>query len=528
MLDVTKLVHFSNEEEERNRQLAEHPYTAFARRQRQRQWDDPYRPVYHFTAPEGPMNDPNGLCYWQGRWHLFYQAFPPEAPIHWGHAVSEDLLHWQDLPYALHPDREEACWSGATLVEEDRVIAIFFGNGYGNIVAVSSDPLLLNWEKVGSIRNQEGEPYDVYDPCIWKQGEYYYSLSGRAIPGIGSHSVRVEYLFRSTDLVAWEYLHPLMQGGYDSLPGDDGACPYFWPIGEEKYILLHFSHISGAKYVLGTYDTRNQTFTGSRGGSFNTAGINCSSYGGVHAPSAAPDGHGNVVAVFHSVEGCRQELGGCYQVLGMPRLLSVYGAYGDELAERPAPDLNGLRGACISLENMALPAGQEVVLPGFSGNVMELQLEIAPADTLPTIDVAVLRSADGAEATHIRCYRQRGCRNWDHFEECGGWVGKSFDTVIALDNTESSLSPYAISRAPDMRSVFLSPEESLRLQIFVDKSIVEVFVNDRLCLATRAYPTKADSLGVSVRAKECDSTLLRAQLWDYSGKRIIGDGEDLQ
>ena len=260
MTDITKPMRFSDDPQELLCQLREHPYTQFACRQRQQQWQDPYRPIYHFTSPEGPMNDPNGLCYWQGKWHLFYQAFPPETPIHWGHAVSDDLLHWRDLPYALHPDMEQACWSGATLVEEDRVIAIFYGQGYGNIVAVSSDPLLLNWEKVGSIINKEGEPYDVYDPCIWKQGDYYYSISGRALPGIGSHSVRAQFLFRSRDLAEWEYMHTLTEGGYNALPGDDGACPYFWPISKDKHLLLHFSHISGAKYMLGRYDTQNQKY----------------------------------------------------------------------------------------------------------------------------------------------------------------------------------------------------------------------------------------------------------------------------
>ena len=53
---------------------------------------DPYRPLYHFVSPEGGLNDPNGLCFWQGQWHLFYQAFPPANPRpHWGHAVSDDL-----------------------------------------------------------------------------------------------------------------------------------------------------------------------------------------------------------------------------------------------------------------------------------------------------------------------------------------------------------------------------------------------------------------------------------------------------
>ena len=90
------------------------------------------------------MNDPNGLCFWQGRWHLFYQGYPPEDPRqHWGHAVSDDLIHWRDLPYAIYPNPEYQCFSGSTLVEEDRVIAIYHGTRVGNMVAVSDDPLLL-------------------------------------------------------------------------------------------------------------------------------------------------------------------------------------------------------------------------------------------------------------------------------------------------------------------------------------------------------------------------------------------------
>ena len=93
---------------------------------RQRLAADRYRPAYHFVSPESQLNDPNGLCFWRGRWHLFYQAYPPdEFPDpkdiakrrqHWGHAVSDDLVHWRDLPYAIYPGVERmffraALWS---------------------------------------------------------------------------------------------------------------------------------------------------------------------------------------------------------------------------------------------------------------------------------------------------------------------------------------------------------------------------------------------------------------------------------
>ncbi len=519
MQSPTKYTTFTEHYED---ELAAHPYTSYARQQRQAGLSDPYRPVYHFSAPEGPMNDPNGLCFWRGRWHLFYQAFPPHAPIHWGHAVSDDLLHWTDLPYALCPDIEEACWSGSTLAEENRVVALYYGKGSGNIAAVSHDPMLLNWEKIGLIRDETDKPYEVYDPCIWKQGEYYYSLSGRAIPHACTPDCeRVEYLFRSKDLISWEYVHPFEKGGYGCAPGDDGACPYFWPIGDSKYILLYYSHMSGERYLIGEYDTEKQLLRHTNGGAFQSE-LNSSFPGGIHAASASPDGMGNVVAVINQVEGSKQPLGGTYQVVSLPRKLYLTGINGNELGQCPAPDFSALHTQESSLRQVLLRAGREVLLPELSGNVMEVQMEFEASEMLPTLDISVLRSADGSEATHIRCYRQRGRRDWAHFEECGGWEGQPYDTVITLDNMESSLSENALCRAPDMGSLFIHPSDTLRLRIFVDKSIVEVFVNERLCLATRAYPTRADSVGVSVRAKEKDGRLIHAERWDYSWHQFIG------
>ena len=158
--------------------------------------DDPYRPSYHYVNPEGILNDPNGLCYWQNNWHLFYQGYPPEDPRqHWGHAVSKDLVHRQDLPYAIYPNPEEKCFSGSTFVEENRVIAMYHGTRIGNMVATSSDPLLLNWEKVGNkavipmTPNSDDLPYDVYDPNIWKKDGVYYSIS-QFTTKIGNRSLK--------------------------------------------------------------------------------------------------------------------------------------------------------------------------------------------------------------------------------------------------------------------------------------------------------------------------------------------------
>ena len=152
--------------------------------------DDPFRPNFHYVNPENTLNDPNGLCFWKGYWHLFYQAYPPEdTRQHWGHAYSKDLVHWEDLPYAIYPNPEEACFSGATYVEDNKVIAIYHGTKVGNMIAISKDDLLLNWEKINDnrpvidIQSEDGSklPYRVFDPCVWKKDNYYYSLSGLSL-----------------------------------------------------------------------------------------------------------------------------------------------------------------------------------------------------------------------------------------------------------------------------------------------------------------------------------------------------------
>ena len=206
------------------------------RQTRERLADDPHRPLYHFSPPGSRMNDPNGLCVWQGRYHMFYQYVPAgQERVHWGHTVSDDLVRWRDLPIALYPDREKDCYSGQTLVEADRVIAIYHGTQAGNAIATSSDPLLLNWKKHPGNPvipivpvDENGVPYRVFDPCIWREDDGYYSLSGVYWHGGRRIDCRgVAHVFRSPDLTHWEHVGPLIEAGLDTEPGEDYAVPNF-------------------------------------------------------------------------------------------------------------------------------------------------------------------------------------------------------------------------------------------------------------------------------------------------------------
>ena len=470
--------------------------------------DDPHRPIYHYVNPEARLNDPNGLCYWQGKWHLFYQAYPPEdTRQHWGHAISEDLVHWRDLPYAIYPNPEDKCFSGSALAEDDRVIAIYHGIAVGTMVATSDDPLLLNWDKVsgGAVipfakPGEPEQPYTIFDPCIWKQGDHYYAMTAGTLPdGPDGKNVRAEFLHRSKDLATWEYLHPFLENDQYGMIGDDGACPYFWPIGD-KHILLHFSHMSGGKYLLGDYDTERQKFVVTDAGDFNHGPV---APGGTHAPSAAPDGKGGVNVLFNMNPAKPTE--GWNQIMTLPRLLTL-----DEdgrLLVEPVAALESLRREKVSVGKMKVEPNQDIVLDGVEGNAMEIVAEIRPGAS-QMIEMRVLRSPGSEEYTRILFYKNRGYKNHDRKRG----RGVSIASWLVIDNSYSSTAPDVGSRAPEEAPILIDKNENLKLRVFIDKSVVEVYANGKQCAAVRVYPEREDSLGVSLRSQgqPCDLISLDA------------------
>ena len=488
---------FADTLQEQEAQLKTNPLMQRLIASRKTMAGDPYRPIYHYVNPEGRLNDPNGLCFWKGRWHLFYQAYPPEDPRqHWGHAISDDLIHWRDLPYAIYPNPEHACFSGATLVEEDRVIAMYHGTRVGNMVAVSSDPLLLNWKKVTGkavipARNPDGSPlpYRVFDPCIWKKDGLYYSLSGGTVPGPGGKRVRADFLLRSKDLAKWEYLHPFVEDDRFTLVGDDGACPYFWPIGD-RHILLFFSHMSGGQYLLGDYDKQRDKLVATAGGTFN---FGAAAPAGVHAPSATPDGKGGVIVLFNMNPAKPTQ--GWNQIMTLPRRLTMAGK--DQLRIEPAGDIESLRGDHQHVDAMQLPANEEVVLDNVYGNAMEILAEIDPKGA-QMVEMNVLRSPNREEFTRIAFFKNRGYR------------GKS---LLTIDSSYASLLPDVRSRAPETAPVSIGRGETLTLRVFIDKSVVEVFANGKQCVALRVYPGCEDSIGVSLRSQGQDAALKSLDAW---------------
>ena len=546
-------VEFSSDYDEQVRQLQESSVISRMRAARAAKAGDRYRPLYHFVNPENLLNDPNGLCLWKGRWHLFFQSRPPEDErVHWGHAVSDDLIRWQDLPYTLGPGPESDCYSGTTLVEDDRVIAMYHGVGVGNMVATSHDPLLLNWRKASNdpvipFHTEHGmdRHYGIFDPCIWSEDNFYYALSAgiRDFQEGGRHLAE-NFLFRSRDLLEWEYMHTFVEGDRYTIRGDDGACPYFWPIGD-KHILLFFSHMSGGQYFLGDYDTNRHKFVVEDHGVFN---FGATFPGGVHAPTAAPTPDGKVAVLFNmnparptikrdrylenflgaaaegaASDGGERTLYDWDQIMTLPRLLSLLPD--GRLKIEPAPGLDGLRGERLAGGSLELTANEEHVLPGVEGDSLEISLRLEP-DRASSFELNVLRSPDCEEATRIMFYRKRGYIYRTPFKDDIGALRiissaisdkVSHDSIVCIDNSRSSTLPDTLARPPEQGPVRLAEDEALDLRVFVDRSVVEVFANGALALSLRVYPGREDSRGVSLQSRGRGARISRLDVWRMEG-----------
>ena len=193
-------------------------------------------PVFHITGERGWINDPNGLIYYNGQYHAFYQHYPDDikwGPMHWGHVVSDDLTNWKYLPIALTPGDDcdkNGCFSGSAIVHDGKLWLMYTGfieNQGGDSIrqvqclAESSDG--VTFKKHGIVIGEEllpegYAPCDFRDPKVWYHNDSFWCIAAaRRVEGRG----RV-LLYKSKDLFKWEYVNDLF--GKDSL-GTMIECP---------------------------------------------------------------------------------------------------------------------------------------------------------------------------------------------------------------------------------------------------------------------------------------------------------------
>ena len=432
---------------------------------------DPNRPVYHFRPPCCWMNDPNGTIYHDGWYHVFYQFNPyadVSGDIHWGHTRSRDLVHWEQLPVAVWPSRdlgEEACWSGcAAVTGSGEPIVFYTSRGIDNERpfqqwAALGDADWLIWRKhprnpilaLGEGGTPQFEP-DWRDPFIFRHQGRTFLVLGAATADQANVAL---YETDDPDLVDWRYRGLLYTRPRREMRFCE--CPNFFPLGD-KFVLL-LSPFKTVEYTVGEFDPDRPAFIPQTHGILDPGVSRLDHQGSMgdeavhpnyYATNIAFDPDGNCV-LFGWVRGFRSGQGwnGC---LALPRLLTL-GPDGHP-RQQPAPALQQLRGRQLIDNGAVALANDAQPLPGVSGDVLELHATL---------------TLDGAARAGLRL---RAAADGD-----GGLPIEYDGRTLRVNET----------------AVDLPQSPQVRLHMYLDKSVVEVFVNDGAHVVTQViYPAPED------------------------------------
>src|SRR5258708_21350232 len=247
-----------------------------AQTQTQTRYDELYRPQFHFSPAANWTNDPNGLIYYKGEYHLFYQYHPFSmvwGPMHWGHAVSPDLIHWTQLPIALYPDELGRIFSGSAVADVNNTSGMLPGGG---LVAIFTYHKSVNGERQESqgmaYSADNGRTWTKYagNPVIPAGGKdfrdpkvFWHAESGRWVLVLAAGD-RLK-LYTSPDLIHWTFASDfgVHQGAHTGV----WECPDMFPLkvdGQTKWVVL--TSLDGApaggrgtQYFIGSFD--GKTFT---------------------------------------------------------------------------------------------------------------------------------------------------------------------------------------------------------------------------------------------------------------------------
>ncbi|WP_222863701.1 malectin domain-containing carbohydrate-binding protein [Natronococcus pandeyae] len=499
---------------------------------------DDYRPQFHLIPPTHWMNEPHAPLYYNGQYHLFYQH-NPKGPywnyIHWGHWVSEDLVYWEPVEDALRPEAgvdPGGCWSGDAFVDDDGVPRLLYTAGtdedsaaqevHEAIAADTDDPDLIDWDKRGPVMKQPDDPGlrddDFRDPHVWLEGGEWFALVGSGLEdGDGGTAL----LYHSPDAEEWTYegrFHELETPEQYAHLGEVWELPVLLPLGSdsdgtEKYFFCINPHEGDADvevyYWIGEWDAESRTFTPD----FEEPRLIDEGANHFTGPSGFVDPQGDwtdydpeshrsilfTIAQDYRLPELRHDWGWAHNG-GAPVELSLTD---DELlAVEPIEELASLRQEKLLEMNDADPALVNDALENVEADTVEMRL-VLESEGASQYGFVCRRTPDGEEQTLV------------FYDE------ELHDGEIRTDRTETSLDDDLMeweAERSDLETTgpvpgFDHAVEPLELRVFVDKSLIECYLNGLKSVTTRAYPSREDANELRLY-HDGDLTVRSIEIWE--------------
>lgn len=425
------------------------------------------RQDYHFMPQTGWINDPNGLIFYKGKYHIFYQYNPYYGHwdyMHWGHAVSEDLVHWEHLPLALAPSEtyddhyRGGCFSGSAIEHDGKLFLMYTGctnNGSGfeqtQCIAFSEDGIHFEkYEGNPVLTAPEGVPKLLFrDPKVWKNDGKYYMICGAS-----KNNLAQALLYVSEDMLHWEFFSVLAQSRGEW--GYMWECPDFFPLGD-KYVLLVSPMGAGERtcvYMVGDFSYETGKFVWDVSGEADW-GFD------FYAPQSFVDGKGRRLVIgwanawdwmpFWKDWGPAYREGWCGS-FAVPRQVKMNADH--TLSFEPVEELEVLRGEETVQENVLVEGGREDI-PLQDGYAYELKMEVDLKETTASAFSLLLRcDQDRTRQTKIT-FDLKGQHMYFDRNKADGWSRGVSHSPLRLKET----------------GVF-------SVHIFVDTSSIEVFAED--------------------------------------------------
>lgn len=465
--------------------------------------DEKYRLHYHMMPPAGWMNDPNGMIYFDGHYHLFYQHDPYQAkqgPMHWGHARSKDLVHWEHLPVALAPSEDydmggnagQGCWSGSAVDNNGVLTLIYTGHVDGKTpeevqcLATSTDGVTFHKHTANPVigDSPDAERFGFRDPKVWKHGEKWYMIVGYGKDGLGKGII-----YTSTDLLSWDYQGAAAES--DGTMGDMWECPDLFPLGSDQQHVLLISPMNVAP-IKNLYLAGNFNYDSCRFEQKHAAQID---YGfDFYAPQTLLDDKGRrIMIAWMNIWGATmpEQAHGWLGGMTLPRELTL--ADDGTLRSHPVPELAALRGQHTAAADVALADNDFVTIDAVHGDSVELDIvyDLAGSDA-SEVGIRVRCSEDGSAYTEIRY--------------------SITEQKIYMDRNLGGEGDGGVSEAPLLKQA----DGRLRIRLFLDRSSIELFAGEgRTAITNRVYPNPKD-LGITFFARGGTAKLETLDAWELS------------